>query len=84
MPDNRAGNPVRGARRFRRWKVIETLGFIVREGVQWREFRATGGHVSGAPVATAWTSGTRRRCVRMGLSGPFAGAWDAAVGRCSA
>src|SRR6476619_2773762 len=31
-------------------KVIETLRFFVREGVQWRELRATAGRASGATL----------------------------------
>ena len=31
-------------------KVVETLRFFVREGVQWRELRATAGRASGSTL----------------------------------
>src|SRR3954453_10353076 len=43
--------------------VVETLRFFLREGVQWRELRATGDRVCGATLRRgASRNGARRRC----------------------
>ena len=43
-------------------KVVETLRFFLREGVQWRELRAAAGRACGSPCAVAWTAGAARPC----------------------
>src|SRR3954452_12246568 len=73
--------------------VVETLRFFLREGVQWRELRATGNRVCGATLRrrlTQWstTALLRRvhtRLVRMVRSGPEAAAadWDVVIDSCS-
>jgi hypothetical protein len=73
--------------------VVETLRFFVREGVQWRELRATGYRVCGARLRRRlmeWnTAALLRRVhaalVRMVRSGPeaAAAAWDVVVDSCS-
>jgi transposase len=72
-------------------EVIGTLRFFVREGVQWRELRATDGRVSGSTLrrrldewhATALLRRVHAVLVRMARSGPEAAAWDVAVDSCS-
>src|SRR4249919_1148135 len=66
--------------------VVETLRFFLREGVQWRELRATGDRVCGATLRrrlTEWSAGAllhwvHAALVRMVRSGPeaAAAAWD--------
>src|SRR3954466_9217573 len=66
--------------------VVETLRFFLREGVQWRELRATGGRVCGATLRrrlTQWSAvallhRVHATLVRMVRSGPeaAAAAWD--------
>src|SRR3954452_7040222 len=66
--------------------VVETLRFFVREGVQWRELRATGDRVCGATLrrrlmewyAAALLRRVHAALVRMIRSGPeaAAAAWD--------
>jgi transposase len=73
--------------------VVETLQFFLREGVQWRELRATGDRVCGATLRrrlSEWsTTALLRRVhaalVRMVRSGPeaAAAAWDVIVDSCS-
>src|ERR671926_256312 len=73
--------------------VIETLRFFLREGVQWRELRATGDRVCGATLRgrlTEWSSTALLRrvhvaLVRMVRSGPeaAAAAWDVVIDSCS-
>src|ERR1051325_4053114 len=70
--------------------VIETLRFFLREGVQWRELRATGDRVCGATLRrrlTDWSAVALLRrghatLVRMVRSGPeaAAAAWDVVIG----
>lgn len=72
-------------------EVIRTLGFFVREGVQWRELKATDGRVSGSTLRhrlDEWhTMALLRRfhavLVRMARSGPDATVWDLVVDSCS-
>ena len=72
-------------------EVIRTLGFFVREGVQWRELKAADGRVSGSTLRRRldeWhTTALLRRVhavlVRMARSGPDATAWDVVVDSCS-
>jgi transposase len=72
-------------------EVIQTLGFFVREGVQWRELKATEGRASGSTLRRRldeWhTTALLRRVhavlVRMARSGPDAIAWDVVVDSCS-
>lgn len=73
--------------------VVETLRFFVREGVQWRELRATGERVCGATLrrrltqwsATALLRRVHAALIRMVRSGPeaAAAAWDVVVDSCS-
>src|ERR687892_710105 len=71
--------------------VVETLRFFLREGVQWRELRATGDRVCGATLrrrlmewsAVALLRRVHAALVRMVRSGPeaAAAAWDVVPGR---
>src|ERR671914_68975 len=73
--------------------VVETLRFFLREGVQWRELRATGGRVCGATLrrrlmegsAAALLRRVHAALVRMVRSGPqaAAAAWDVVIDSCS-
>src|ERR671926_848907 len=73
--------------------VIETLRFFLREGVQWRELRATGDRVCGATLrrrlyewgAQALLRRVHAALVRMVRSGPeaAAAAWDVVIDSCS-
>jgi transposase len=72
-------------------EVVETLRFFVREGVQWRELRATAGRACGSTLRRRlgeW-SGTAllRRVhvvlIRMVRAGPEAAPWDVVVDSCS-
>src|SRR3954449_10841757 len=66
--------------------VVETLRFFLREGVQWRELRATRGRVCGATLRRRlkdWSAAALLRrvhaaLIRMMRSGPeaAAAAWD--------
>jgi transposase len=68
-------------------KVVETLRFFVREGVQWRELRATAGRASSSTLrrrldgwgATALPRQVHVALVRMVRAGPGAAPWDVAV-----
>src|SRR5919112_541440 len=65
-------------------KVVAALRFFVREGVQWRELRATAGRASGATLRRrldGWSATALRRrvhvaLVRMVRAGPEAAPWD--------
>src|SRR5512144_3260421 len=69
--------------------VVETLRFFLREGVQWRELRATGHRVCGATLRrrfTEWSAQAVLRRVHVALvrrvrSGPEAAAtaWDVVI-----
>src|SRR4051812_10151565 len=73
--------------------VVETLRFFLREGVQWRELRATADRVCGATLRrrlTQWSAqallrrvhATLIRMVRSGLEAAAA-AWDVVIDSCS-
>ena len=72
-------------------KVVEALRFFVREGVQWRELRATDGGASGSTLrrrlddwsATAVLRRVHVALVRMVRAGPEAAPWDVVVDSCS-
>ena len=72
-------------------KVVETLRFFVREGVPWRELRATAGRACGSTLrrrlddwsATAVLRRVHLVLVRMVRSGPEVASWDVAVDSCS-
>jgi transposase len=72
-------------------KVVEALRFFAREGVQWRELRATAGRACGSTLRRRledWsTTALLRRVhivlVRMVRAGPEAAPWDVVVDRCS-
>ncbi len=73
-------------------KVVEALRFFVREGVQWRELRATAGRACGSTLrrrlddwsATAVLRRVQVVLVRMVRSGPADLApWDVVVDSCS-
>ena len=71
--------------------MVETLRFFVREGVQWRELRATAGRACGSTLrrrldgwsATALLRQVHVALVRMVRSGPEAAPWDVVVDSCS-
>src|SRR5215207_5140329 len=73
--------------------VVETLHFFLREGVQWRELRATGDRVCGATLrrrlmewsAPALLHRVHAMLIRMVRSGPeaAAAAWDVVIDSCS-
>jgi transposase len=51
-------------------KVVETLRFFVREGVQWRELRATAGRASGSTLRRRpdeWSAAAVLRQVHVAL-----------------
>ena len=50
-------------------KVVEALRFFVREGVQWRELRATAGRASGATLRRRLGEWAARPCCA-GCSSP--------------
>jgi len=72
-------------------KVVETLRFFVREGVQWRELRATAGRACGSTLRRrldAWSATALLRrvhvvLIRMVRAGPEATPWDVVVDSCS-
>ena len=72
-------------------KVVEALRFFAREGVQWRELRATAGRACGSTLRRRledWsTTALLRRVhivlVRMVRAGPEAAPWDVVVDSCS-
>ena len=72
-------------------KIVEALRFFVREGVQWRELRATAGRACGSTLrrrldewhATAVLRRVHVALVRMVRSGPKAAPWDVVVDSCS-
>ncbi len=73
-------------------KVVETLRFFLREGVQWRELRATAGRACGSTLrrrldewhATAVLRRVHAALVRMVRSGgPEVAPWDVVVDSCS-
>ena len=72
-------------------KVVEALRFFVREGVQWRELRATAGRACGSTLrrrldgwsATAVLRRVHAALIRMVRAGPEAASWDVVVDSCS-
>ena len=72
-------------------KVVETLRFFVREGVQWRELRAVAGRTCGSTLrrrldgwsATALLRQVHVALIRMVRSGPEVASWDIVVDSCS-
>jgi transposase len=72
-------------------KVVEALRFFVREGVQWRELRATAGRACGSTLRRRlddWSAPAVLRrvhavLIRMVRSGPEVAPWDVAVDSCS-
>jgi hypothetical protein len=72
-------------------KVVEALRFFAREGVQWRELRATAGRACGSTLRRRLEDGSTtallRRVhivlVRMARAGPEAAPWDVVVDSCS-
>ena len=72
-------------------KVVEALRFFVREGVQWRELRATAARACGSTLrrrldgwsATALLRQVHVALVRMVRAGPEVAAWDVVVDGCS-
>ena len=72
-------------------KVVEALRFFVREGVQWRELRATAGRASGATLrrrlgewdGTALLRRVHLALIRMVRAGPEPAPWDVVVDSCS-
>jgi transposase len=72
-------------------KVVETLRFFVREGVSWRELRATAGRACGSTLrrrldgwsATAVLRRVHVALIRMVRSGPEGAPWDVVVDSCS-
>ena len=71
-------------------KVVETLRFFVREGVQWRELRAEAGRACGSTLRRrldSWGAAAVLRrvhaiLIRMARSGPEV-TWDVVVDSCS-
>ena len=72
-------------------KVVETLRFFGREGVPWRELRATAGRACGSTLRRrldAWSATALLRrvhvaLVRMVRAGPEAAPWAVVVDSCS-
>ena len=72
-------------------KVVETLRFFIREGVQWRELRTTAGRACGSTLrrrlddwsATAALRRVHAVLIRMVRSGPEAMPWEVVVDSCS-
>src|SRR3954471_24003472 len=72
-------------------KVVETLRFFVRGGVQWRGRRGPAGRACGSPLrrrldgwgATALLRRVHVALVRMVRAGPEVAAWDVVVDSCS-
>jgi hypothetical protein len=72
-------------------EVVETLRFFVREGVQWRELRATADRACGSTLrrrldvwgATALLRRVHVALIRMVRAGPGVAPWDVVVDSCS-
>src|SRR5947209_1759124 len=72
-------------------EVVETLRFFVREGVQWRELRATADRACGSTLrrrlddwgATALLRQVHIALIRMVRAGPEVAPWDVVVDSCS-
>ncbi len=72
-------------------KVVEALRFFLREGVQWRELRATAARACGSTLrrrlddwsGTALLRQVHAVLIRMVRSGPEATSWDVVLDSCS-
>ena len=72
-------------------KVVEALRFFVRDGVPWRELRATAGRACGSTLrrrlddrgATALLRRVHLALIRMARAGPEPASWDVVVDSCS-
>jgi transposase len=72
-------------------KVVEALRFFLREGVQWRELRATAARACGSTLRRRleeWSGTAALRqvhavLIRMVRAGPEATTWDVVVDSCS-
>ena len=72
-------------------KIVEALRFFVREGVQWRELRATAGRACGSTLrrrlddwdATALLRRVHLALIRMVRAGSGTTSWDVVVDSCS-
>jgi transposase len=72
-------------------KVVETLRFFIREGVQWRELRATAGRACGSTLrrrldgwsATALLRRVHVALIRMVRAGPGSAPRDVVIDSCS-
>jgi len=72
-------------------KVVETLRFFAREGVQWRELRAAAGRACGSTLRRrldAWSATALLRrvhvaLIRMVRAGSGVAPWDVVVDSCS-
>jgi hypothetical protein len=72
-------------------EVVETLRFFVREGVPWRELRATADRTCGSTLrrrldgwsATALLRRVHVVLIRMVRAGPESAPWDVVVDSCS-
>src|SRR3954453_829194 len=72
-------------------KVVEALRFFVREGVQWRELRATAGRACGSILrrrlddwgALALLRRVHLALIRLVRAGPEPATWDVVVDSCS-
>lgn len=70
-------------------KVVARLRFFLREGVQWRELRASAGRACGSTLrrrlddwsAVAVLRHVHAALIRMVRSGPEVAAWDVVVDR---
>src|SRR3954447_21217230 len=72
-------------------RVVETLRFFIREGVQWRELRSAAGRACGSTLrrrldswsATALLRQVHTALVQMVRSGPEVASWEVVVDSCS-
>jgi transposase len=72
-------------------KIVETLRYFLREGVQWRELRATVGRACGSTLRRrldGWSAAALLRrvhavLIRMVRAGPDVAPWDVVVDSCS-
>src|SRR3954453_7454590 len=72
-------------------KVVEALRFFVREGVQWRELRATAKRACGSTLrrrlndwgATALLRRVHLALIRMVRAGTEPASWDVVIDSCS-
>jgi transposase len=72
-------------------RVVETLRYFLREGVQWRELRAMVGRVCGSTLRRrldGWSAAALLRrvhavLIRMVRAGPDVAPWDVVVDSCS-